>query len=78
MGYKQCNRDHIVFYRHSGCKILVVTVYVDDIIIISDDEREIIQLKLNISKEFEVKDLGQLSYFLGTEIARNPEGIVLS
>ena len=35
-------------------------MYVDDIIIISDDEREIIQLKLNISKEFEVKDLGQV------------------
>jgi len=53
-------------------------MYVDDIIITSDDEREIIRLKENLSKEFEVKDLGQLKYFLGIEIARNPKGIVLS
>jgi hypothetical protein len=73
MGYKQCNGDHTVFYRHSRCQILVLAVYVDDIIITGDDEREIIQLKENLSKEFEAKDLGQLRYFLGIEIARNPK-----
>ncbi|WVZ83587.1 hypothetical protein U9M48_030719 [Paspalum notatum var. saurae] len=39
---------------------------------------EIKRLKENLSKEFKVKDLGQLKYFLGIEIARNPKGIVLS
>jgi hypothetical protein len=33
---------------------------------------------LRIRKELEVKDLGQLRYFLGIEIARSPKGIVLS
>ena len=56
----------------------MLAVYVDDIIITGDDEREIIRLKENLSKEFEVKDLGQLRYFLGIEIARNPKGIILS
>ena len=78
MGYKQCNGDHTVFYRHSGRKILVLAAYVDGIIITGDDETEIIRLKENLSKEFEVKDLGKLRYFLGIEIARNPKGIVLS
>ena len=50
----------------------------DDIIITGDDEAEIKCLKRNLSREFEVKDLGQLKYFLGIEIARNPNGIVLS
>jgi hypothetical protein len=31
-----------------------------------------------LNKEFEVKDLGQLRYFLGIEIARSPKGIVIS
>jgi len=39
---------------------------------------EITRLKENLSKEFEIKDLGQLRYFLGIEIARSPRGIVLS
>nr|CAE05707.2 OSJNBb0065J09.3 [Oryza sativa Japonica Group] len=78
MGYKQCNGDHTLFYRHRGKKIAILAVYVDDIIITGDDTQEIAQLKENISKEFEVKDLGQLKYFLGIEIARSPRGIVLS
>ena len=34
--------------------------------------------KKKLEKEFEVKDPGQLKYFLGIEIARSPRGIVLS
>jgi hypothetical protein len=39
---------------------------------------ELSHLKQKLSKEFEVQDLGQLSYFLGIEIARSPKGIVFS
>jgi Reverse transcriptase (RNA-dependent DNA polymerase) len=35
-------------------------------------------LKRKLEKDFEVKDLGQLRYFFGIEIARGAEGIVLS
>ena len=78
MGYKQCNGDHTLFYRHLGRKITMLAVYVDDIIITGDNEAEIECLKKNLSKQFEVKDLGQLRYFLGIEIARSPKGIFLS
>ncbi|KAK1678811.1 hypothetical protein QYE76_039659 [Lolium multiflorum] len=74
----KCNGDHTVFYRHSNSKITILAVYVDDIIITGDDEVEISRLKDSLRKEFEVKDLGQLKYFLGIEIARSPKGIVLS
>ena len=56
----------------------MLVVYVDDMIIIGDDESEIAQLKVRLGKEFEVKDLGRLRYFLGIEVARAPERIVLS
>jgi hypothetical protein len=36
------------------------------------------QLKQKLSKEFEVKDLGQLKYFLGIGIATSHKGIVRS
>ncbi|WVZ54600.1 hypothetical protein U9M48_005372, partial [Paspalum notatum var. saurae] len=67
MSYRQCNGDHTVFYRHSGRRIVILAVYVDDTIITE-----------NLSKVFEVKDLGQLKYFLGIEIARSTKGIFLS
>jgi hypothetical protein len=78
MGYKQCNSDYTVFYNHSGGCVTILVVYVDDMIITGNDPLNISQLKKNLSKEFEVKDLGQLRYFLGIEIARSPKGIVLS
>lgn len=31
-----------------------------------------------LAKEFDIKDLGSLKYFLGIEIARSKEGIVVS
>ena len=60
MGYKQCNGDHTVFYRHSDIHITILAVYVDDIVITGDDSVEISRVKMRLSKEFEVKDLGQL------------------
>jgi hypothetical protein len=76
-GYGQCNGDHTIFYRHSNQKITVLAVYVDNIIITGDDATEITRVKSCLSKLFEVKDLGQLRYFLGLGLARSKEGIVL-
>jgi Reverse transcriptase (RNA-dependent DNA polymerase) len=56
----------------------MLAVYVDDMIITGNNEKEITQLKVRLDKEFEVKDFGQLKYFLGIEVARGVEGIVLS
>jgi hypothetical protein len=67
-----------MFYRYSRRHITVLAVCVDDIVITGGDTFEMSQLKQKLSKEFEVKDLGQLRYFLGIEIVRSPKGIVLS
>jgi hypothetical protein len=58
MGYKQCNSDYTVFYNHSGGCVTIFVVYVDDMIITGNDPLNISQLKKNLCKEFEVKDLG--------------------
>jgi hypothetical protein len=57
------NRDHTLFYKHSECRIAILAVYVDDIIITGDDELEISQLKKNLRKEFEVKILANQNTF---------------
>lgn len=43
-----------------------------------DDIEEMSRLKKSLAKEFEIKDLGQLRYFLGMEVARSKNGIVVS
>ena len=48
-------------------KLLIVVLYVDDLIL-TGDEQLIHSCKENLAKEFEMKDLGLLHYFLGFEI----------
>ena len=78
-GYTQGQTDHTLFVKHTlDGKTTVLIVYVDDIILTGDNSREIEELKRMMAKEFEVKDLGPLRYFLGMEIARNQKGISVS
>ena len=78
-GYNQAQSDHTLFTKHSKeGKIAILIVYVDDIILTGNDQMEIEVLKKKMGKEFEVKDLGEMRYFLGMEIARSRLGISVS
>ena len=71
--------DQSVFYRHfvpSRCIYLVL--YVDDIIITGNDQDGITNLKQNLFKHFQTKDLGRWKYFLGIEIGQSRSDIVIS
>lgn len=74
---EQSNGDHALFIKHRNNKIFALIVYVGDIIITGDDVGEIASLKIQLSKEFEMKELGQLRYFLGIEVAKSEERIML-
>ena len=43
----------------------MLLVYVDDIIVIGDDEEEQKLLGQHLAKNFEIKTLGKLKYFFG-------------
>ncbi|KAJ9548017.1 hypothetical protein OSB04_020560 [Centaurea solstitialis] len=70
--------DYSVFFRHKQGKRIIVVVYVDDIIITGDDEVGITELKQFLQSQFQISDLGRLRYFLGIEVSRSPQGILLS
>lgn len=77
-GYHQSNADHTMFIKRIGAKITVLIVYVDDIVMTGDDLEEVSRLKAQLAGEFEIKDLGELRYFLGIEVARSDSGIFIS
>ncbi|MCR2848130.1 hypothetical protein KN825_16500, partial [Weizmannia coagulans] len=71
-GYTQCHTNHTMFIKHlEGGRRAILIVYVDDIILTRDHQEELQRLKQFLAKEFEVKDLGNLKYFLGIEIAQS-------
>lgn len=75
LGFQISNSDHTLFIRRKGEVYTAVLVYVDDIIIASNDDNDVTQLKGALSDAFKLRDLGQLKYFLGLEIARSSRGI---
>ena len=55
----------------------MLIVYVDSIILIGDDSLELERLKKALTREFEIKDLAPLRYFIGMEFARSKKGIFI-
>lgn len=53
-------------------------INVDDIIITRNDEKGIESLKKLLVREFEIKDLAQLRYFLDMEVGQTKKGIVVT
>ncbi|KAL8131272.1 hypothetical protein AgCh_007267 [Apium graveolens] len=57
--------------------VLIVGVYVDDLLVVGSDKEEINKFKVQMSKRFEMSDLGLLSYYLGIEVQQGKMGITL-
>lgn len=68
-GFVQSKNDYSLFIRNVEDKMTITAVYVDDIILTGNDHQGISDIKLHLDKEFSIKDLGQLSFFLGIEIS---------
>lgn len=52
-------------------------VYVDDIFIAGQSEKDITEIKSHLDKAFTIKDLGYVKYFMGLQIARSETGLFL-
>ena len=56
---------------------MMLLVYVDDVLIACNDKAKIDRFKVLLDDRFKLKDLGDLKYFLGLEVARSTKGISL-
>jgi histone deacetylase 1/2 len=70
--------DTSLFYYNKGGHMLFVLIYVDDIIVASSSEEATNVLLKDLEKDFALKDLGNLRYFLGIEVKRLNDGLVMS
>ena len=77
IGFEISEADHSLYVKKTGVGLVVIVVYVDDVIIIGDSEDEIGKVKDLLKAEFDIKDLGELMYFLGIEVIRTRDGIWL-
>ena len=59
-------------------KMLIVCLYVDDLIYVSNDGVMLADFKKSMMNEFDMIDLGLMRYFLIIEVVQSPTGIFIS
>ena len=78
LGYTASPYDSALFLRRTDKGTILLLLYVNDMIIIGDNLSGIQELKNILSQQFEMKDLGHLSYFLGLEITHSIDGLYIT
>ena len=78
MKFIKCISEHGVYVKSGGADIVIVCLYVDDLLVTGNSEAKVAEFKKNMMSEFDMTDLGELSYFLGIEFRRTSAGMVLS
>src|SRR5258708_3509154 len=72
LGFTRCDADHSVFI-HKGLdqELCIIALYVDDLMVLSNDVNLLNQKKDELKSTFKMKDLGPIHWFLGLEITRD-------
>ena len=71
-GYKRSNADYYVYtHQFLEGKFIILLLYVDDILIVCQDASMIRKLKEELSKSFDMKDLGPANQILGVQLVRD-------
>ncbi|KAF5472444.1 hypothetical protein F2P56_009163, partial [Juglans regia] len=70
--------DSSLFIKQTPSTFIALLIYVDDVILASDSIDQINIVKKFLHDSFTIKDLGELKYILGLEVARSAKGITVS
>lgn len=71
LNLRQSKMDPCIYYNISGTKIFFIAVYVDDILIFSNNNAYKNKVKSELQKSFSMKDLGTAKNCVGLHITRN-------
>lgn len=71
LGFTRTYSDYSVYVRGQGSSYIVVGVYVDDLTIAARQLSVMDEFKTQMSKRYEMKDLGELHFILGLQVKRD-------
>ena len=76
--FDKCPHEHTLFVKQNKeGKILIVSLYVDDLIYIGNDETMFEKFRDSMKSQFSMTDLGKMRFFLGVEIKQFAGGIFI-
>lgn len=60
--------DSSLFIKVDNADIILLLLYVDDIILIGFNSEKVQSIITSLTEVFDLKDMGQVTYFLGLQI----------
>ena len=60
LGFTQSRADYSLFVKKTFTSFIALLVYVDDILIASDNKQAVDELKVLLDQQFKLKELGAL------------------
>ncbi|RVX15691.1 Retrovirus-related Pol polyprotein from transposon TNT 1-94 [Vitis vinifera] len=70
-GFVENVMDQCIYLKVSGSKVCFLVLYVDDILLATNDKGLLHEVKQFLSKNFDMKDMGEASYVIGIKIHRD-------
>ena len=77
LDFKRSEADQCVYIQNCNGKTRIVAVYVDDMIIMTDTDDDMSEIKRKFEEKFKMKDMGELHYCLGITVQRGDNSLQL-
>ncbi|GJV78473.1 putative ribonuclease H-like domain-containing protein, partial [Tanacetum coccineum] len=77
-GFRRGTIDKTLFIKKNKSDIMLVQVYVDDIIFGFTQQSMCTEFEDCIYKRFQMSSMGELTFFLGLQVKKQPDGIFIS
>ncbi|XP_044461807.1 uncharacterized mitochondrial protein AtMg00810-like [Mangifera indica] len=77
-GFTKSLSESTLYVKGVNDNVITISLYVDDLFVIGNNEELMQQFKAQMMKVFEMTDLGEMPYFLGIEIQQSQQGIFIS
>ena len=77
IGFEQNLDEPCVYKRHQDDVVMFLVLYVDDILLIGNDVGVMSSVKVWLSSQFDMKDLGEANFILGIKLWRDHKNKML-
>ncbi|GJY00601.1 retrovirus-related pol polyprotein from transposon TNT 1-94 [Tanacetum coccineum] len=78
LGFNLSYADTSLLIYKKDKDFLGLVIYVDDILLVGNNDHLITHFKQHLDQQFNIKDLGNLNYYLGIEFLRNKQGVTMT
>ncbi|XP_071704142.1 uncharacterized protein [Rutidosis leptorrhynchoides] len=72
------NESTLYVKQLNSQEVLIISLYVDDLLVIGSNDNLVEEFKKQMKSEFEMSDLGLMHYFLGMKINQQTSGVYIS